>query len=38
MEDTATLKNKLYVSQYNGKVGIEDNEARLALSTYGHVN
>ena len=38
MEDTATSNNKWYVSQYNGHVGIEDKEARLALSTYARDN
>ena len=33
-EDTAILKNTWYESKYDGQVGIEDKEARLALSPY----
>ena len=36
MEDTLTLKSKLYESKYDGQIGIEDKEARLALSTYAN--
>ena len=38
MEDTATLKAKWHEPEYDGQIGIEDKQARLALSTYAHYN
>ena len=38
MEDTAILKAKWNESKYDGQVGIDDKEVRLALSTYTRDN